>query len=165
MKREREQASISVFFVRSLCLDDAKSERQRSIYSAVFYSSLTGYKMCLRLFLNGNNEARHSYLSIYSILMRSEYDALLEWPFRFKVTFTLLNQAQSENDQDHFSAFFWPDISSSCFQRPRSNMNDAYGFEKFFSLNELQCHRSSYVRDDTLFIQVAVDFLSVRPGT
>ncbi len=145
-------------------LDDAKFERPRSIYSPAFYSSSVGYKMCSRLFLNGVDHARGTHWSIFFLLMRGDFDALLEWPFRFKVTFSVLDQSMSKNNQIHWSKTFWSDIKSTCFRRPRSERNAAYGFENFLSLKQFQQNQHRYVQNDTIFIKVEVDFLSLPPG-
>lgn len=107
-----------------IALDDAKFERKRSIYSPEFYSSPQGYPMKARLFLNGVGDARDTHLSIFFILMRGEYDPLLQWPFPYRVNLTLLDQSTPEDRQSHLSNFFWPALTSTCFQRPRSDMND-----------------------------------------
>jgi TNF receptor-associated factor 2/TNF receptor-associated factor 3 len=57
-----------------------------------FYSSPTGYKMCLRLYLHGNDNARNTHVSLDFILMRGEFDAILHYPFCFKLIFCLYNQ-------------------------------------------------------------------------
>jgi TNF receptor-associated factor 2/TNF receptor-associated factor 3 len=92
--------------------------------------------------------------------MRGEYDAILEWPFHFKVKFSLI----TKDDQEHFVNFFWPDTRSNCFQRPRLEMNEAYGIERFISLDEFKRNENQYVQDDTMFIKVQVDFLSKSLG-
>lgn len=145
-------------------LDDARSERQRSIYSPEFYSSPSGYKMRLRLFLDGVNLATRGYLSIYFLLMRGDYDALLEWPFCFKVTLSLLDQSIVKNNQNHWSQFFSPDRQSICFQRPRLEMNECYGIEKFISIEQLKQNQNRYVQDDTIFIKIEVDFQNKPPA-
>ncbi|CAF3710764.1 unnamed protein product [Rotaria sp. Silwood1] len=145
-------------------IDDAKFERQRSIYSPEFHSSSSGYKMRARLFLNGTDSAQDTHMSIFFILMRGEYDAILKWPFPFKMIFSLINQLTTEKDRHHLSQFFWPDKQSICFQRPRLEMNEAYGIKKFISLNKFQQNRNQYVQDDTMFIKIEVDFLSIPPG-
>ncbi len=150
--------NIEFFKICFSFLDDAISERQKSIYSSVFYSSPTGYKMCSRLFMNGVNDACETHISIFFILMRGEYDALLKWPFAFKVSFILLDQSTSDDNQCQVSNFFWPDIRSNCFQRPRLEMNEAYGIEKFISLEQFRQNKHRYVQDDTMFIKVEVDF-------
>ncbi|CAF1154765.1 unnamed protein product [Adineta ricciae] len=137
-------------------LYDALSERQRSIYSADFYSSIYGYRMRARLFLNGINTARNTHMSIFFVLMRGEYDAILTWPFHFKIRFSLI----TKDNQHHFTSFVWSDVKSVCFQRPRLAMNEAYGIEKFISLVKFKQNQNIYAQDDTMFIRVEVDFLS-----
>ncbi|CAF3974010.1 unnamed protein product [Rotaria magnacalcarata] len=49
----------------------AQSRTQPSIYSPPFYSSRTGYKMSLRLYLNGDGTAQKTHLSLFFVLMRN----------------------------------------------------------------------------------------------
>lgn len=53
--------------------------------SSGFYSSKYGYKMCLRLYLNGDGTGRGTHLSLFFVVMRGRCDALLKWPFSQKV--------------------------------------------------------------------------------
>ncbi|CAF1031532.1 unnamed protein product [Didymodactylos carnosus] len=150
----------------------AQSEQQSSIYSPSFYSSQTGYKMCIRAYLNGDGNARGTHLSLFFVLMRGEYDAILTWPFHFKVTFCMLDQS---GEQRHIIDSFRPDVKSNSFQIPKTQMNIASGIPKFFPLSILQQDGNNYVKDDTLFIKCIVDFnllpkmllpyfLSLNPG-
>ncbi|CAF3915268.1 unnamed protein product [Rotaria sp. Silwood1] len=151
---------------------DAQSERQTSIYSPPFYSSPTGYKMRARLYLNGDGNARRTHMSLFFVLMRSLNDPILKFPFNYKVTFCMYDQTPA---QRHIIDSFRPDIRSNSFQRPRSDMNIASGIPKFFPLAMIQQEGNPYVRDDTMFIKVMVDFgdmpktllpyaLSLNPG-
>ncbi|CAF3718911.1 unnamed protein product [Rotaria sp. Silwood1] len=151
---------------------DAQSERQTSIYSPPFYSSPTGYKMRARLYLNGDGNARRTHMSLFFVLMRSSSDPILKFPFNYKVTYCLYDQTSA---QQHIMDSFRPDIRSSSFQRPRSDMNIASGIPKFFPLEIIQQEGNPYVRDDTMFIKIMVDFgdiqktllpyaLSLNPG-
>ncbi|CAF1463612.1 unnamed protein product [Didymodactylos carnosus] len=56
---------------------DALSDKQLSLYSPPFYSSPTGYKMCMRIHLGGDGHARKSHISLFFVLMKGEYDAKL----------------------------------------------------------------------------------------
>ena len=56
-----------------------------SLYSQPFYTGCYGFKMCGRVTLNGDGMGKGTHLSLFFVLMRGEYDALLEWPFRQKV--------------------------------------------------------------------------------
>ncbi|XP_051924209.1 TNF receptor-associated factor 2-like isoform X5 [Hippocampus zosterae] len=69
-----------------------------------------------------------------------------------KVTLMLLDQ----NNREHIIDAFRPDISSSSFQRPVSDMNIASGCPLFCPLSKLES-KNSYIRDDTIFIKAIVD--------
>src|SRR3984957_5676166 len=94
-------------------------------------------------------------MSLFFVLMRGEYDAILKFPFNFKVTLCLYDQTVQ---QRHIIDSFRPDTKSNSFQRPRSEMNIASGIPKFFPLPMIQQDNNPYVRDDTMFIRVMVDF-------
>jgi TNF receptor-associated factor 2 len=134
---------------------DAQSGRQTSIHSLPFYSSRNGYKMRARLYLHGDGNARRTHMSLFFVLMRGPNDANLKFPFSHRVTFCLYDQTPQ---QRHIIDSFRPDIRSSSFQRPRSEMNIASGIPKFCRLDMMQQANNPYVRDDTMFIKVMVDF-------
>ena len=121
-----------------------------TFYSPRFFTSRYGYKMCVRIYLNGDGIGKGTHISIFFVVMRGEHDALLRWPFRQKVTFMLLDQDNVEHAIDAFR----PDPSSSSFQRPRRETNIASGCPTFCPLSELNNH--AYVRDDTMFLKIIV---------
>ena len=153
-------------------LDAAQSERQVSVYSPPFYSAPAGYKMRARLYLYGDGNARRTHMSLFFVLMRSPHDSLLQFPFSYKVTFCLFDQT---NQQRHIIDSFRPDPKSNSFQRPRSEMNIASGIPKFAPLAMFEKSDNPYVKNDTMFIKIVVDFenmpktiltyaLSLNPG-
>jgi len=111
--------------------------------------------MRARLYLNGDGNARRTHMSLFFVLMRGRNDPILKFPFNYKVTFCLYDQT---SDQQHIIDSFRPDIRSSSFQRPRSEMNIGSGIPKFFPLAMIQQEGNPYVRDDTMFIKMMVDF-------
>ena len=131
--------------------NEAVSGQQVSFYSPCFYTSRYGYKMCARIYLNGDGMGRGTHISVFFVVMRGQYDAILRWPFRQKVTFMLLDQ----DNVEHVIDAFRPDPNSSSFQRPRREINIASGCPMFCSLTELNNH--AYVRDDTMFLKIIVD--------
>jgi hypothetical protein len=139
----------------------AQSGTQISIYSSPFYTSPNGYKCSLRLYFNGDGNAYQTHMSLFFFLMRGEYDAILKYPFCFKVIFCLYDQT---NQKNHIIDAFQPDVLSNSFQRPRSDMNNASGIPKFVSLKLLQQENSPYIRDDTMFIKVMIDFGDMSKG-
>ncbi|CAF3669380.1 unnamed protein product [Adineta steineri] len=137
---------------------DARSERQTSIYSPPFYTSPTGYKMCARLYFNGDGTARNTHMSLFFVLMRSPNDAILKFPFTYKVTFCMYDQTSA---QQHIIDSFRPDIKSNSFQRPRSEMNIASGIPKLVPLGMIQQEGSPYVQNDTMFIKIMINFIDL----
>ena len=131
--------------------NEAVSGQQISFYSPCFFTGRYGYKMCARIYLNGDGMGRGTHISVFFVIMRGQYDALLRWPFRQKVTFMLMDQ----DNVEHVIDAFRPDPSSSSFQRPRRETNIASGCPMFCPLTELNNH--AYVRDDTMFLKIIVD--------
>ncbi|XP_067057984.1 TNF receptor-associated factor 2-like [Acropora muricata] len=130
---------------------EAVNGQKVSFYSPSFYTSRYGFKMCARIYLNGDGMGRGTHISLFFVVMRGEYDAILRWPFRQRVTFMLLDQDNVEHVIDAFT----PDPNSSSFQRPRRQTNIASGCPMFCSIEELNNH--AYVRDDTMFFKIIVD--------
>ncbi|XP_044162367.1 TNF receptor-associated factor 2-like isoform X1 [Bufo gargarizans] len=132
---------------------DASVGRTASLYSPAFYTARYGYKVCLRIYLNGDGAGRGTHISLFFAIMRGEHDVLLSWPFKHKVTFMLLDQSNRE----HLIDAFRPDAFSASFQRPVNDMNIASGCPLFCPLSRLQSGRSAYVKDDTMFIRCIID--------
>ncbi|KAL8617583.1 TNF receptor-associated factor 3 [Nucella lapillus] len=133
---------------------DAANGRTLSLYSQPFYTNRFGYKMCARVYINGDGMGKGSHLSLFFVIMRGEYDALLVWPFRQKVTMTLLDQSAEKR---HLTDSFQPDPGSSSFQKPVTEMNVASGCPLFVSHSILENQGNSYLKDDAIFIRIVVD--------
>lgn len=131
--------------------NEAITGQHVSTYSPCFYTSRHGYKMCARIYLNGDGKGKGTHISVFFVIMRGQYDALIRWPFRQKITIMLMDQ----DNMEHVIDSFRPDPSSSSFQRPRRETNIASGCPTFCPLSELNNH--AYVKDDTMFIKVIVD--------
>ena len=137
-------------------IQEAKSGRQSSIYSPPFYTHQNGFKMCGRIYLNGDGSGRNNHVSLFLVIMRGEYDSLLRWPFRQKVTFILMDQSDNQNRENLIDAFI-PDPNSNSFKKPTSDMNIASGIPLFFPLIKLNSNEYEYVKDDCLFIKIIID--------
>ena len=135
---------------------EAVSGKTPSIYSPPFYVGRFGYKVCARLYPNGDGMGKGTHVSMFFVIMRGEYDALLPWPFTQKVHFRVIDQ---DRIRDAFDSFR-PDPNSSSFKRPRSDMNVASGCPTFISQAELR--EGGYVRDDTMFVKIAVDMTNLQ---
>ena len=126
---------------------DAENGKYTSIFSLPFYSGRYGYKMCLRLYIMGDGIGKGTHLSLFFVVMRGEFDNILQWPFTHKVTFKLINQAGGRDIVDTFQ----PDPMSTSFRKPKSDMNVASGCPKFVSHTELE--GGGFIVDDTIFIE------------
>ena len=125
-----------------------------SIFSQPFYTSRCGYRLCARAYLNGDGSGKGTHLSLYFVVMRGEFDSLLQWPFRQRVTLMLLDQSGKKN---HIMETFKADPNSSSFKRPDGEMNIASGCPRFVAHSTLENAKNTYIKDDTLFLKVAVD--------
>ena len=137
-------------------MDDARTGKCTSIFSLPFHSSRYGYKMCLRLYILGDGIGKGTHMSLFFVVMKGEFDAILQWPFTHKVTFKLINQCGARDIVD----IFQPDPLSSSFQKPKSDMNVASGCPRFVPINELM--QGGFILDDTIFIKVEVDTATMR---
>ncbi|XP_072792761.1 TNF receptor-associated factor 1 isoform X3 [Taeniopygia guttata] len=153
-----EQASYDGIFLWKITevarkLQDSVTGRTVSLYSPAFYTAKYGYKVCLRVYLNGDGTGKGTHMSLFFVVMKGDYDALLPWPFRHKVTFMLLDQ----NNREHIIDAFRPDLTSASFQRPVNDMNVASGCPMFLPLAKLQSPKHGYVREDTLFLKCIIE--------
>ncbi|XP_010136819.1 PREDICTED: TNF receptor-associated factor 1, partial [Buceros rhinoceros silvestris] len=153
-----EQASYDGVFLWKITdvgrkLQDSVTGRAVSLYSPAFYTARYGYKVCLRVYLNGDGTGKGTHVSLFFVVMKGDYDALLPWPFRHKVTFMLLDQ----NNREHIIDAFRPDLTSASFQRPVNEMNVASGCPMFLPLSKLQSPKYAYVKEDTLFLKCIIE--------
>ena len=141
-----QPGSVSMFFFLSAS--------QMSVYSPPFYTSRYGFKMCARLYPLGDGIGRSSHISYFFVIMNGENDAILPWPFRQRVTLTLLDQSPARSN---ISETFLPDVSSSSFQRPTTGMNVASGCPRFVSHELLASRQNAYIKESVVFLKVTVD--------
>lgn len=92
--------------------------------------------------------------TIRFVLLKLAYfiPTVISYLFDFQVTLMLLDQSNRE----HIIDAFRPDVTSSSFQRPVSEMNIASGCPLFCPLSKLD-GKNTYIRDDTIFIKAIVD--------
>ena len=132
---------------------EAQSGRRPSLYSPYFYTARHGYKMCLRVYLNGDDTTKGTALSVFLIIAKGEYDPLLEWPFKHKFTLMVMNQGRPP--KGHCVQSLHPDKGDS-FQRPINDMNCATGAPVMIKHEELLNGDNGYIRDDNLYIKAII---------
>ena len=133
-------------------ITQAEKGKITALYSPPAYTDRYGYKFCARIYLNGDGIGRDDHISLFFILMKSEYDDLLEWPFYKEVTCRLLNP---ENLDKSKSESFIPSRDSPCYSKPKINMNKASGFPLFIEKNKL--FTDGFIKNDCIYIEVKVE--------
>ncbi|XP_033735382.1 TNF receptor-associated factor 3-like isoform X2 [Pecten maximus] len=136
---------------------EAISGKTLSLYSQPFYSSRYGYRMCARVYLNGDGAGKGTHLSFFFVLMKGDFDELLHWPFKQQVTLMLLDQSGTGQD---IRETFVPTPNGNSFQRPQTEMNVACGVPRFCHLDRLES--DMYLRNDTIFLMAKIDCKDLR---
>ena len=131
--------------------NEAVAGNIRALHSAPCYTGKYGYKFCLRLYLHGDGMGRGTHLSLFLVMMKSEYDDILQWPFQKKIKFKLINQ--KNRSKDHVEQMF-PDKYSSSFQKPNQELNIASGCPRFISLDRLE--PEGFLKNGNLFFEVQI---------
>ncbi|XP_022803565.1 TNF receptor-associated factor 1-like [Stylophora pistillata] len=133
----------------------AKAEVQRTFESDPFYTENYGYRLKLRIHPNGARTGLNSHLSVFLIIMKGEYDALLPWPFKRKVRFTLIDQQEDPEQRNKVSTMRSNTKSRENYERPTNREeNVGRGLNRFISHEELYSRR--YVENDILFLQFEI---------
>jgi hypothetical protein len=144
-------------------INESLKSPTKSFYSPVFFTSHTGgYQLACKLYLNGDGQSFYNkFVSIYLVVLKGNFDALLAWPFKQRCTFTLVDK--SDPLRKSFSDSFKPDTASAAFRRPISEMNVPAGLPAFLSLKVFNSDEMDfYKRDDSMFIRVCVDTNDLR---
>ncbi len=114
-----------------------------------------GYKVKVRIYPNGDGPGKNTHLSVFIFIMKGEYDAILPWPFKKQVKFTLIDQQEDPVQRENVALHFIPPDVPKCFARPTQEENsNGQGSFKFISHEKL--HSRRYIVDDTLFLQVEI---------
>ncbi|MGH0143132.1 UNVERIFIED_CONTAM: hypothetical protein FKN15_053225 [Acipenser sinensis] len=138
----------------SSSLRDSEHSTALSLHSPAFLSHPFGYRLCLRLYPRGDGVGRGSHASLFLCLMRGEWDDVLPWPFRHRVTFSCLDASGGGSD---VREAFIPDPLSASFQKPRAAVNVASGCPLFIRHSLLLAPHNPYLRNDTLYIKAVIE--------
>ena len=121
-------------------------------YSRPFYTGMGGYKMCLIVDANGFCFGKGTHVSVFTCLMRGEFDSHLKWPFRGTVTIQVVNQLE---DKDHHTdSYIYADGT------PNARVADGErfigcGLVKFLLHSKLGLSNNrQYLKDDCLIIRI-----------
>ena len=134
---------------------EARNGKTVSLYSPPFYTSAHGYRLCLRAYLYGDGAGKGTHVSVFLVIMRSEYDDVLLWPFKHCVVISLVNLGNPLKPDAGITHKFIPSPQSNSFEKPKETFNLASGFPQFAPLSILT--DSKYVKNDTMYFRVKLE--------
>lgn len=132
---------------------EARGNPDHCMQSRPFYTSRYGYKVCIRLYMNGHEGEWGSKMSFFFILMKGECDPLLSWPFPHPIEFRLMGQGASKGND--VVVHFQPHPRDESFARPVQGMNEARG-APHCAIPVENLRSEAYVDDNIIFVKVLV---------
>jgi hypothetical protein len=139
-------------FTRKLA--QAKSDNDHGIIQSEPFFSRHGYKMKLQVQLNEAPRGYAGYMGAYLILMKSDRDGALRWPFTKRCTFILVDQQDDLSQRQNIKLAIVTE-GDNTFQRPREHKNTSGGNRQFVKHSTLRTRQ--YITDDAVYIKVVVD--------
>ena len=134
-------------------------------YSTPFYTTHTGYKMCVSVDAIGSGGGKNTHVSVYAYLMEGDNDDFLTWPFTGEVIFEILNQLEDNNHHKTTSSFpANEDVSKRVVNGERAPRG--WGRGKFISHADLDykpVKNCQYLLNDTLVFRVSVRVNNPHP--
>lgn len=133
---------------------EAVMDATRSNHSPVFLTSNFGYKMGLRIYLNGDQShgAQNRFISLYIMVYKGLYDNIVSWPLDKQVTLRIINQHNRNLDVQET---FRTKVESEAFKKPKSVKNIPSGVPCMMPLSKLS--ERGFIVDDKLFIECKVE--------
>ena len=137
-------------FVFKMTNYSSKKKNKEIFFSDPFYSHLNGYKMRVKIHVNGTGSGEGTHISVSILFLKGPHDQSLQWPFLGEVTFTILNQM---GDYNHFKRF----ISAQGNEDVKLGHLDIETFLSHSLLSEEWPDNVLLLKNDTLFFRVSVN--------
>ena len=74
------------------------ASKEDKLYLPSFYTHPHGYRMCICMDPNGDGDGKGTHVSVFTCLMKGQFDDHLKWPLRGEITIQIVNQ---DGDHDH----------------------------------------------------------------
>ncbi|UXI21897.1 hypothetical protein NH340_JMT07840 [Sarcoptes scabiei] len=154
---------------------DLLHSEQELIFSPRFYLNEPGFRLQMLLITNTTYADMSSYLGVFFRLVAGDYDAEVEWPYRYRTTLSVLQHHELEEwisktvsgeaypISTRYNNTIIPNIDEcrlrSAFLRPNSDIEislnmDGCGNRRHMPLDALESDH--YLRDDTLIVMLTV---------
>ncbi len=106
-----------------------------------FYTHTNGYKMCVKVFLNGTESGAGTHVSVATCLLQGPFDKHLKWPFTWTITVEILNQICE-------IGIFLAYIKHNVDQSSRQCCMEKFVSHKYISQN------SMILNNDTMYLRI-----------
>ena len=139
---------------------EEKKRNDETWHSDPVYSHFGGYKMCLCVYPNGNNDGKGTHISLFVYLMKGDNDDNLKFPFKGCIVVSLLNQLE---DKNHRTKEPWSPEDKNISEDTSGRVTKGemsrygYGYSKFIPQNDLNYNSDKnylYLKNDCLFFRV-----------
>ena len=114
--------------------------------------------MCCQVFPNGNKEGEGTHVSIYTRLMKGQFDDHLKWPFAGVITVQIVNQARNRS---HIEKVIPYDdetpVEAAGRVRDTEMVEKGLGYSQFLALTDLgrnAAKKTKYLKDDIMIVRV-----------
>ena len=143
-------------------VENYRQGRQRAIdgrltelHSPAFYTSLYGYRFCMRINLNGVDSGVGKHVALFVHMMQGEYDPILEWPFTGRIALSILDQSDASGFRHHISQTFVARPNLPAFQRPTAPRNcEGCGNVEFAPIEQIR--EGQYVKNNTMLVRIQI---------
>ena len=139
----------------TLRIQDAISGVCTVMYSPSFHTSPCGYKLCLRINLNGVESGVGTHVALYVHVVRGDYDGFLEWPFSKGFRLSIVDQSEDVKSRHHISKTVVAERELNAFQRPVAPFNTiGFGYQDFTPIEQI--HEPQYTKNNTLLVKFEI---------
>ena len=103
-------------------------------YSPPFTTSPQGYRLCLRVYTNGNGSGKGNHLTIHAVIMKGQHDDRLQWPFTGTIIIELLNWLE---DKGHYKKTLFIDTDDDIVRVTKGEYGKSVCYHLFISQSSL----------------------------
>ncbi|XP_022803409.1 TNF receptor-associated factor 5-like [Stylophora pistillata] len=127
------------------------NEGTTAVFTCPMKTDRYGYKLGLRMYLNGVGNGRGRSVAIFLHMRMGKYDNFeVRWPFTQRITLSIIDQSGAER---HLSRILQAKPNMVAFQKPTQMISrTGCGFVNFAPIEEV--FSDPYVKDDTLFLKI-----------
>ena len=137
--------------MRWIIVDAKKSIENGAVRNSLSFDA-SHYKFQSRIYFNDRNSG---YVGCYIRILRGNSDSFLNWPFRGRYTFTLINHENKDKNHSKCILAGRDEDPIQHFSKPISHSNGLRGLTKFILSSKLLTKQ--YLQNDSITLDIRVD--------